>query len=172
MEDSGRGAEAGESPWASAEVPSPKPAAAAADGDDASDAPQQQQQQPPPHKALDDLTNKEGGAAAGGGGRKSGGKTATEAGSRSAETGVEGEEKKEGEDEDDTGGGRRDPTAGFEFTCGVLSVDEADGGGSSTCHSFIRSTLYRRSTDEVYIQHVDLRGRTLVARGAFETVST
>jgi len=35
---------------------------------------------------------------------------------------VEGEGNEEGE-----GAVKRDPTSGFEFTCGVLSVDEADG---------------------------------------------
>jgi hypothetical protein len=118
MEDSGRGAEAGESPWAGAEaVPPPPPAQPdETNDDDANGIASNASDAVPPHKALDDLTNKGGAhtAAPGKTGKTTMTTTTTEAGA-AEETGG------------DEGPGRCNPTAGFEFTCGVLSVDEKDG---------------------------------------------
>ena len=136
MEDSGRGAEASENPWASAEViksarPGKDDAAAAADDDDDNhnsnvtattttdgDAPSQHK------KALDDVTNKEGGAAGSGGGRKSTGGGDNINKTEGANTGETPEESSATAETEVRG--NKDPTSGFEFTCGVLSVDEKD----------------------------------------------
>ena len=107
MEDSGRGAEASESPWARAEVP----LHAEKEEEAATVTSPETALAPTLHRPLDDLTNKvaESGAA---GPKAAVDRTTLEA------RGEAGEKEK---------GAQLDPTAGFEFMCGVLSVDEQDG---------------------------------------------
>ena len=155
MEDSGRGAEASESPWSSAEVPLLAAAVGVRDGG----ATRVADDTAPTHKALDDVTNR-GGSGGKGTHAMSLNKSTTKATAAATTTTAaaatamtEAATAKELEanaiettkttiGDSDTGEvqpaslalfadsvspGRRDPTAGFEFTCGVISVDDADG---------------------------------------------
>jgi hypothetical protein len=118
------GLDRGESPWASAdalpEAPRPKGAEKYEDEEKKEEEETNgiASTSAPAHQALDDVTNKRQDlpAAAGPGAK---GKEAVKTTAK-----VEGEGSEEGEQGD---GVKRDPTTGFEFTCGVLSVDEADG---------------------------------------------